>query len=826
MPKLLSGFTAYALLAVILLSLVLNQRADADPLSTSPYASAFDRPLPIDELSHRPWRSTFAKPILDGGNTLYFDSLATQMWRLNWKEDIATPVTVSALSREGGHRYTVVRSKAGLWFIGPIVLLVLPDEKHVAIPFDSNEPSAVALQDGSVFVLGRGVRNHTEQMRRLVPTPQGIVVEDKGLLPHSLSGRKVDYMARYGVAAITLNDGRVLTAGGGYADAKRAAIVDPISGKVEAIADMPHKRTYAVLVLLADGRVVVAGHEHLNCKDHDVRTVDLYDPRFNVWQSLPDLPFPLCADAYGASGPSGTGLADGTVVLGGHLERHILALRPSTASANGYANFWEVLGPTKRERISGVLQAISKSQIAIAGGVHREEGCCSGTPGAEIIPLPAQAFIKPDFQSFGLRLLGPGIARRGPQVFITAGRIFSTTSTGQMRYSSLAELLDLSTGLVQQLPSLPFAAGSAQVVWLDEDRILVKGQPPRGPNLSVYMPLNSVALAIYNIKAKSWKMLGEPKEIKDAVLLDARGDEALLMTNSATLWRLNLTTLQVEHLPPSRRPQMGAIARWLPDGRVVVAGGNMQEKSISIIDDSCEILGEEPGEACPEKFAPWGPFVPAQRYQTFLPSDKSTAGTWEISKNQQASIALQPDQPINQTSQTLIEAQGRVTRLIVPTESSVIEAEPLNLAKLRVERSSPAGWIWQALPKRDDGISPCRRDCRLILAQDPRDAHTELLFLQEGALEDDWFNQDFDRDPYPDLSPAPYPAGRGLAPQPVLRLWWLDGASGQWHQVLQAEANALRSQVFTLKVPLSSPGYQIQSMGWHLTHPILWVAPN
>lgn len=825
MPRSKFGFLFYALLAVISLALVFTERAYADPLSTSPYGRAFDAPLPIDELSHRPWRATFAKPILDGTDSLYFDSLATQMWRLNWKESIATPVTVSALSREGGHRYTVVRSKAGLWFIGPSVLLVLPDDKHVVIPFDSDEPTAVALKDGSVFVLGRGVRNHTEQMRRLVPTPQGIVVEDKGLLPHSLSGQKVDYMARYGVAAITLNDDRVMTVGGGYADAKRAAIVDPISGKVEAIADMPHKRTYAVLILLADGRVVVAGHEHLNCKDHDVRTVDLYDPQLSVWHSLPDLPFPLCADAYGASGPSGTVLADGTVVLGGHLERHILALRPSTESTNGYANFWEVLGPTKRERISGVLQAVSKSQVAIAGGVHREDGCCYGTPGAEIMPLPTQAFIKADFQSFGLRLLGPGIARRGPQVFITAGRIFSTTSTGQMRYSSLAELLDLNTGQVQQLPSLPFAAGSAKVAWLDEDRILVKGQAPGGSNLSVYMPPNSDALAIYSIKAKGWKLLGVPKEIKDTQLLDARGDEALLMTNSAMLWRLNLATLQVEQIPASTRPQIGATARWLLNGKVVIAGGSMQEKSISIIDDSCEILGEEPGEACPEKFAAWGPFVPANRYQTFSLSEKSTAGTWEISKESQASMALQSDQATTQTSQTLIDSQGHVIRLIVPSESSVVEAEPLNLAKLRVERSSPVGWIWQDLPKREDGVSPCYRGCRLILAQDPRTPDRELLFLQEGALDNDWFNQDLDRDPYPDLSPGPSP-GKGPAPQPVLRLWWLDDASGQWHHVLQAEANALRSEMFSLKAPLSNASAEIRSLGWHLKRPILWITPR
>lgn len=775
-----------------------------------------EKPVPIDRLSHEPYLRTFAKPLpLDNAQTLYFerDGTHARLWRLDWQSNMATPSSLAGLPlNDDKLRYTAVQTRAGLWLIGPVVMVVKPDGGTVTLPaFGADEPTVVALHDGSVFVLGSGMHNHTETLRRLTLTAQGIAVEAKGELPHSLSGKDVSYKARYGVAALTLADGRVFTAGGGSSgDVQRAAIVDPQNGSVQVLPDMPHKRTFAALVSLPDGRVVVAGHEHLRCYDPDVRTVDVYAPQQNAWQSLPDLPFPLCSDAYNAEGPTGTVLPDGTIVLGGNLEQHVMTLRPDIASASGYARFWEVIGPTDRMRISGVLQALSNGEVVIAGGVHHLDfgGCCYGTPGAERVTLPAVRDQHERFASVNVPLQGAGIAQRGDRVFITSGRAFSFTSTGQLRYSTAAELLDLRSGRVQQLPSLPFVTGAAQAAWLDEDRVLVKGQfadPGNGgfqpgENLSSYIPASSGALAIFHVSQQQWGPPFDNEQLKDAQLLNALGDEALLLGGNGSILQMQLSTQRVNSLSSPAEVQFGAMGRRLVDGRVVVAGGNMKRTRISLINDECEMATANPAQDCPEQFIGWGPLLPAVRYQWYTPSGSGGTALW-----QQSEIAPDADVENTEIVQTLVDVQGRVLRLVRTS------AENKPQPDLWLVRSSSDGSGWQRLTLPNPVI--CAQGCRLKLAADPRNPQAELLFLREGALEDGYSAQRFHRDKYHKE------ADRPSAP---LHVWWLDesASSAQWREVLQADDDGIRRQPQALTGALAG----IRSFGWHLAQPVLWVS--
>lgn len=789
-----------------------------------------DKPVAIDALSHQPNRRTFAKPLpLDNGQTLYFERDGDQprLWNLDWKTNIATPSLIGNLPvADDKKRYTAIATSTGVWLIGPVVFVLKTDGSTAVLPaFGADEPTAVPLRDGSVLVLGNGLHNHTEQLRRLVLNAQGITVEDKGLLPNYLSGKDVNYKARYGVAAVTLADGRVFTAGGGYdGDTQRAALVDPLTGVIQPVADMPHKRTYAALMPLPDGRIVVAGHPHLRCYDPDVRTVDIYDSKTSQWQSLPDLPFPLCADAYNADGPSGVVLPDGTIVLGGYLEQQLMALHADPKGANGYANHWEVIAPTDRMRISGTLQALSNSEVVIAGGVHHLDfgGCCYGTPGAERVTLPAQRGTQSGFRSVGIPLQGVGVAQRNGKAFIASGRIFSFTSTGQIRYSSLAELLDLQTGHVQQLPPLPFVTGGAQVLWLDDDRVLVKGQRVEsgssgftpGTNLSSYIPVSSGAMAVYSISQRQWSKPVDPDALKDATLLDANADEILFINaGNTTIYRLRWSTQQVETLATSPVMHSGVVARRLQDGRIIVAGGDMQRQRISLIDDGCEAAATDPDKECIEHFTGWGPTLPALRYQWYLPDVTAENDRWQSSEPDTLTASYDP---ASEVMQTLIDAEGRVTRFVHPSSSCCDKT----LSSLWLERSSSDGKNWQSLPlpagliTQDDNHNTvlCKNGCYLQQVADPRHPEKELLLLREGALENDYAAEIFDRDNFHRDD------NRAAAP---LRVWWLDetAATPQWQAVLQADADAMRRQ----SLPLTGALADIQSLGWHLAQPVLWL---
>lgn len=786
-----------------------------------------DTPIAIETLSHEPYRRTFAKPLpLENAQTLYFERDGTQarLWRLDWRTDTATPSVLPGLPLDDDKlRYTAVSTSVGVWLIGPVIMVLKTDGSTVSLPsFGADEPKAVPLRDGSVFVLGKSVRNHTERLRRLVLDAQGIAVEDKGELPHYLSGQNVNYKARYGVAAVTLSDGRVFTAGGGSSDdMMRAAIVDPRSGTVQTLPDMPHKRTFAALVPLPDGRVVVAGHEHLRCYDPDVRTVDVYDPKQNAWRSLPDLPFPLCSDAYGADGPAGTVLPDGTIVLGGHLEQHLLALHPDTHTVNGYAGAWKVVGPTQRMRISGTLQALSNNEVVIAGGVHHLDfgGCCYGTPGAERVSLTAVQGEQQGFRSFGMPLQGVGVAQRNGKLLIASGRNFSFTDSGQLRYSTLVELLDLRTGLVQQLPPLPFVTGAAQVAWLDDDRILVQGTFVSiskrgftfGQSLLSHVPASSGALAVYRLSQTQWSKPFETRALEDSLLLDARGDDALFLGSNAEIWRLHIPDLAVDTLASAPTMQLGVIGRRLADGRIVIADGSMRRTRISLIDEACEDATDNPQRDCPEHFTDWGPMLPALRYQWYTPAGNNSAAQWQLSE-------ASPDggSATTEVLQTLIDNHGRVLRFVRPADSE----SKKSVADWWLMRSSEDGQSWQRLPL-PQGLTTlsdnhaqvvCAQGCRLQLATDPRHPERELLFLREGVQESDYLAEKLNRDNYHKELDS------GFAPSHV---WWLDESASppQWRDVLQADADAMRRQPLSLGGPLAG----MRSLGWHLPQPVLWM---
>jgi len=774
-----------------------------------------DKAITINELSHEPYRRTFAMPLpLDNAQTLYFERDGTQakIWRLDWRNNLATPSLLKDLPLSNNDkelRYTALQTRVGLWLIGPIVMLIKPNGDVVSLPaFGANEPTAVALPDGSVFVLGSNMHNHTESMRRLALTAQGISVEDKGELPNYLTGKNVNYKKRYGVAALTLADGRVFTAGGGgYSDdMKRAAIVDTQNGFLQLLPDMPHARTFAVLLTLKDGRIVVAGDNDdgaLSCSNADERTVDIYIPQLNAWQSLPDLPFPLCAKAYHATGPTGTVLPNGTIVLGGHLEKHVMVLHPDSSSANGYAHFWEVVGPTDRMRISGVLQALSNSEVVIAGGVHHldSNGCCYGTPGAERLKL----IMNDQREQFAMSLHGSGVAQYGDRVFIASGRIFSVTLTGQLRYSTVAELLDLRTGRIQQLPSLPFVTGEAQVAWLDEDHVLVKGQFADRSNrefqpserLSPYIKASSGALAIFNVSKQQWSKLFDTEQLKDTRLLDARGDEALFLNSKGDILQMRLSTQSLSVVTTPTEKHTDPTGRILADGRVVLVGGNMQRVRISLINDTCELAAANPRQDCPEQYVGWGPLLPAMRYQWYTPKVNDTPSLWQQSVNA-------PDAYVEHYSelvQTIIDAQGRVLRLV----RTYVEG-----------KSEPDFWLvrsdngnnWQRLPMPNPDV--CSQGCRLQLATDPRNRKVELLFLRDGEFDNVYFTERFNRDKY------------HTEKQNLSSVWWLDELSSplQWRKVLQTDENSIIHEPQVLADPLSS----IQSFGWNLAQPILWVS--
>jgi hypothetical protein len=607
---------------------------------------------------------------------------------------------------------------------------------------------------------------------------------------------------------LRLLDGRVLMFGGDTTPTL-ASLFDPATARMTPVAPLPHPRVLPAAAVLADGRVVVAGSEHLRCYEPAAREVDVYDPKANAWATLPRLPMPLCAEAYGAWKPSVAQASDGSLVLGGGLEPELLTLARDPKGPNGFAAAWRRLGYLPTPRIGGVLQALPGGQLIVAGGVHNPGGfgnCCQRTTGVDRLSIRDTL---PAFGPGGLTFNGPGVARRGMRLFVAGGRRFVTTGFGQMRFGSQAEIIDLKTGLITQLDAVPVVAGALDAVWLDDDRVLVKGRLAQSDrsfdgNLSSYMPGGSAAAAVLSMSTGRWTRVDKP-DLGTSRLVGVRDGQALLLRDSGELltWRPGDATA-----PPGPATMGGRVSelRVLRDGRVVLAANLAPSDIVSVLDPACDAA-----PSCPERFVGFGGQSSARLIEVVKLGDPS----FHIARRRELS-----DDSLN--VHIAIDPAGRVTRLSwtpQPDDGKPTAGRPA--PGWHVERTRDVGGKdWEALPlpepwlKVEDrdapGEKPCgtassgdRGRCQVLALDDSRDpsGQSSLLFLRSTSA-----NQDHIETTLGDTT-----------------VWWFDEAARQWRLVLQAKGLAARHAVVDLpKALFPGPG-RLRSIGWHLEQPVLWV---
>lgn len=762
---------------------------------------------PANRYATEGWR-TFAKPLALGSSGLllfqrYFGGAVVRHIDWNTQNTSSFELPELTLYTNKEIRYTALSSRDGLWLLGETSMLIRPNGQRLILRTKFDEPVAVALSDQSILVLGEsshGKEGDPKRLSQLRITKAGdrLEIVDRGWLSHDSKPNKAGQIYRvpgYGHSAVKLPDGRVLMLGGGNTSTL-ASLIEPStkagSWAVTPVAALPNPRVFGAALLLPDGRVAVTGAPHLSChgETQQKHTVDVYDVQGDNWSSLPPLPFVPCADAYGADRPSFALTSNNSLVVGAHLEPHVMVLARDAKSPTGYANSWQVHGRMPLRRISGVVQALSDQEVIVAGGVDnvRREfgGCCYPTAGFDRIDIAQTEST----ESLAMSLIGAGVAKRGQWLFAASGRRFGFTGSGQMRYSAHAEMIDLSTGKARQLPNVPFASGAAQAFWLDDDRVLLKGIKASndrgfdaGENLSSYMPPSSSAMAIFHMKDKRWSEPIALSELEQAQIIVAEGDKVLLLSAPQQVLRLDLFTRKLEVVQQTQRGRLGGTARLLPHGKLVLAGGQVQSETVSVLDPDCEAT---PGKACPERFTGYGRYDSVAMIETLLLESSAPTAASTLSRTASGKAAS-----------TVVTPQGGAIVLIRDPEN-----EQLSMA-----RSSENGQSWDTIPLPLD-LTNVRNDhcgsCTLLLAPDPRNPDNALVFLRRGAVDADYVDD-------------------AIEAQSV-DVWWWDDAGKNWHKVLRSKGMAARSHPLALGDPLSpKQGKRMMSMGWHLREPVLWM---
>ena len=222
---------------------------------------------------------------------------------------------------------------------------------------------------------------------------------------------------RTGEALITLQDGRVLAAGGyggsaNYGVLSSAEIYDPATNHWSTVASMAHSRIDPTVVLLSDGRVFVVGgwkYSAANVHGFTIRpgadgndskatvgasvhglnlapgvplcgtagcpvavpSAEVYNPATNTWTSAGSLPEPDGRSAFTA-----TLLPTGKVLVAGGLVGGNGGLVPALTNLlyNPTTNSWSQAATMNHQRGAHAASLLPTGRLLVAGGVDGMNG--------------------------------------------------------------------------------------------------------------------------------------------------------------------------------------------------------------------------------------------------------------------------------------------------------------------------------------------------------------------------------------------------------------------------------------------------------------------
>ncbi|MDP1826234.1 MAG: hypothetical protein Q8L48_23405 [Archangium sp.] len=399
------------------------------------------------------------------------------------------------------------------------------------------EHTASRLEDGKVLIVG----GYHDPLALVTPTaelfdPATGDWNDAGELPAE---------ARYNHAAVVLADGRVLIAGGSgplrsSGALASAAIYEPRDGGWSLTTPMAFTRTGVGGALLPNGNVLVYGGGSTQ------RPGEVYDPRDAGWTLLPMSSAGFRQEHATVLLPSGEVLIAGGGNSGGLVDL-LEVYDPSVPS-------WADAGGLPGARARHTLTLLPSGLVLAAGG--------EGAPTTGALFDPVAGTWAP---TASLRLGREGHTAtllRSGQVLLTGGASLGVPKAG-------CELFDPVTGAFVATGSMSTARVSHRATLLPSGKVLVTG----GRELSVGPSLPTAEL--YDPQLGTWALAGNAMSVGRAdhfatLLQDGR----VLVGGDST--PVDLYDPQADRFTPSAPTAVahdGPAVTLLPNGRVLLAGG-------------------------------------------------------------------------------------------------------------------------------------------------------------------------------------------------------------------------------------------------------------
>ncbi|MFO1319555.1 MAG: kelch repeat-containing protein [Burkholderiales bacterium] len=515
---------------------------------------------------------------------------------------------------------------------------------------------------------------------------------------------------RHGFPVIALDDGGALVVGGepGDFDACHACVADAwrldrSTKSWRSAGAMTVGRAAPVAARLPGGEVLVAGGWSTGRQDA-AGSAELYDPRTGRWSVYPSMPSPLAhARAHWLAGSAGR-----TLIVGGGTNPQIHALDVATRE-------WRTLAEMRayriRAHIVSYLDGRGQPWIAAFGGVHAPRGRSPGWDGSlERAPLRLPGIALDAGAPYRLSRAAPALAVRSDGAVTLVGGAVDG-DPGSVATAAVDELRGSPPVLTAQ-PAAALPRAGAFAAWLDDATLVVAAGHPAGHDEAAASPL---PVEVFDTRDRRWRdvthVTGKVLAFDPDAGLAATPDGALVAIQGTSALRLRIADAVATALPltPLPRARRRSIVRAFEDGRIVVAGGEVQTERIVTVDAGRAADGSA------DVHEGFGPFLPARRHALYDPATKAWQESAPATSGESAAAILH---------------DSRVVRVGVRPLGPVTEASPGEFAWV-CEISTADGSRWRALPV--PGFTPRPGGLRLavqrgeLLLEAPRDDKLALL---------------------------------------------------------------------------------------------------
>jgi hypothetical protein len=333
----------------------------------------------------------------------------------------------------------------------------------------------------------------------------------------------------WGAGTISLEDGRILVAGGVDTNAGHvlaaAELYDPVSGLFSAAGQMSNPRARFAVTMLANGKILAVGG--VDDSGTPVASADIYDPGTNAWSATGGI-------SVAKADIAAVTLADGRVLVpgGSHsvsgYNKSSGVLTDSTweNTADIYNPASGTFVPTGNLTVAHSLGAGNGAAVLPTGDVFVVGGI--GVATADLYHTAAfDGGVAGTFSSIGT--IPQGIQGVDLAVNIAGGKVFTMNLLDLAGSNSTtagnAALYDPSSNSFGAAPSSPIGATSAAVLLRNGDVFCVGGESSGAPTNQT---------TTYKAASSAWRMSANTTVIRHAPALANLPNGSVLVVGGCT----------------------------------------------------------------------------------------------------------------------------------------------------------------------------------------------------------------------------------------------------------------------------------------------------